>query len=63
MVVVANSLSSRRESTTKEAGMTTIFHVEDDKQHRFGEQSKEDILFVMQIPVALTALAVLFFLA
>jgi len=43
--------------------MATIFHVEDDKQHRFGEQSKEDILFVMQIPVALTALAVLFFLA
>jgi len=42
--------------------MSTIFHVEDDKQHLFGEHSKEDILFAMQIPVALTTLAVLFFL-
>jgi len=63
MILVASSLASRRESTTKEADMATIFHVEDDKQHLFGEQSKEDILFVMQIPVALTTLAVLFFLA
>jgi len=63
MIDVASSLSSTRESTTKEAGMVTIFHAEGDKQSLFGEQSKEDILFVMQIPVALTALAVLFFLA
>ncbi len=43
--------------------MATIFHAEGDKQSLFGGQSKEDILFVMQIPVALTTLAVLFFLA
>jgi len=63
MIDVASSLFSRRESTTKEAGMATIFHAEGDKQSLFGGQSKEDILFVMQIPVALTTLAVLFFLA
>jgi len=43
--------------------MATIFHMDDDKQHLFLEQHKEDILFAMQIPVAFTTLAVLFFLA
>jgi len=43
--------------------MATIVHMEDDKQHLFLEQHKEDIMLAMQIPVALSALAVLFFLA
>lgn len=40
--------------------MSTIFH---DDQQRMSEQDKENILLAAQIPVALTALAVLFFLA
>jgi len=43
--------------------MSMIFHIEDDKQHLFLDKNGEDILFAMQIPVALTALAALFFLA
>jgi len=43
--------------------MSTIFHTEDDKQHFFIEQNRENILLAVQIPVALTTLAVLFFLS
>jgi len=43
--------------------MPTIFHSEQHKQRLFDEQNKENILLAVQIPVALTALAVLFFLA
>jgi len=42
--------------------MSTLFNTE-QQQYRMANQDKEDILLVAQIPVALTALAVLFFLA
>ncbi|MFQ5344799.1 MAG: hypothetical protein ACE5DZ_02430 [Mariprofundus sp.] len=41
--------------------MPTIFTTA-IKMHLFLEQNREDILYAMQIPVALTALATLFFL-
>jgi len=43
--------------------MSTLFNTGEQQQHRMAEQDKENILLVAQIPVALTALAVLFFLA
>jgi hypothetical protein len=50
-----------------EVGMSTLFHDGSDRlQHlseQFLEQHREDILYAAQIPVALTALAALYFLA
>jgi len=43
--------------------MPTMFQSEQHQQQRLGEQDKEDIPLAVQIPVALTTLAVLFFLS
>ncbi len=42
--------------------MSILFHA-DQHQHRLNVQDKEDLLLAVQIPIALTALALLFFLA
>jgi len=42
--------------------MSAIFSIDHHKRHIHMEKNKEDLLFIMQIPVALIALATLFFL-
>ena len=43
--------------------MSVLSNFEAHKQHYMQEHSWEDILFALQIPIALTALLVLFLLA
>jgi len=43
--------------------MSILFHADQHQQHRLNVQDKEDLLLAVQIPIALTALALLFFLA
>ena len=42
--------------------MSVLFHTEEFKHHFKAEFDKEDLLYAMQVPAALTALAALFFL-
>jgi len=48
--------------THKEDAMPAIFHVERYKSHLSKKVNGEDLLLALQLPVALIALAVLFFL-
>ncbi len=43
--------------------MSAIFSLDHQKRHMYLEKNREDILFIMQVPVALIALATLFFLS
>jgi len=42
--------------------MSAIFSLDHHKRHMDMKKNREDLLFMMQIPVALIALATLFFL-
>ena len=42
--------------------MSAIFSLDHHKRHIYLEKNREDILFIIQVPVALIALATLFFL-
>ena len=42
--------------------MSAIFSLDHQKWHMYLEKNRDDILFIMQVPVALIALAALFFL-
>jgi len=43
--------------------MSVLSHFENHKKHDMQQHSWEDVLFALQIPIALTALVVLFLLA
>jgi len=43
--------------------MSAIFSLDHHKRHTYLEKNREDILFIIQVPVALIALAALFFLS
>jgi len=51
------------ENSEKEDDMSVLSNLEDYTKHYKEEHSWEDVLFALQVPIALSALAILFLLA